>query len=83
MKKIYENEFIKISDTRKNYDFRYIIENKKDNNINIYLNGLDDYMIIDKNSWIGLFNGDYSNDIIRCLIDDNGDYNEILKVGSV
>ena len=75
---MFENEYIKIYDTRQNYDFRYVIQNKKNNDLNIYLNGLDDYVEIEKNNWVGLFGGDYTDDIIRCLLECNGDYNEIM-----
>lgn len=79
MKTIYENEYIKVLDNGHNYDFRYVIENKKEHDLNIYLNGMDDYIEIDKSNWIGLFNGEYSDDIIRCLQNENGDYNLIFK----
>lgn len=44
MEKIFENDLIIVSDTKKDYDFRYVIENKKDHKINFYLNDLDDYL---------------------------------------
>lgn len=67
-KKIFENDDFIIKDSGKDYDFRYVIENKHNFDVNYYLIGLDDFLEIDKNSWIGLFQGDYSNDIIDCLI---------------
>lgn len=79
LKKIYENDLFIISDTQHDYDFRYTIENKKNYKINLYLNGLDDYLEIDKNEWVGLFNGDYSNDIITCLTNEDYNYNFIYE----
>lgn len=80
MELIFENENLKIYDTKKDYDFRYVIENKKNIKICVYLNGLDDYIEIDKNNWVGLFNGDYSDDIVKCLQENNGDYTFISEI---
>lgn len=79
MEKIFENDLIIIKDTKSNYDFRYIIENKKDYKINFYLNGLDDYFEIDRNSWLGLFNGEYSKSIVDSLINKDYTWNYIYE----
>ena len=79
MEKIFENDLIIVSDTKKDYDLRYVIENKKDHKINFYLNGLDDYLEIDKNSWLGLFNGEYSKIIIDSLINEDYTWNYIYE----
>lgn len=77
LENIFENDLIIVSDTKKDYDLRYVIENKKDHKINFYLNGLDDYLEIDKNSWLGLFNGEYSKIIIDSLINEDYTWNYI------
>ena len=82
MKKIYENELFKIMDTKQDYDFKYVIENKTDKKLNLYLNGLDDYLELDENDWVGLFYGDYSNDIVRCLINNDYNYNCVYETDS-
>lgn len=79
LENIFENDLIIVSDTKKDYDFRYVIENKKDHKINFYLNGLDDYLEIDKNSWLGLFNGEYSKSIIDSLINEDYTWNYIYE----
>lgn len=79
MEKIFENDLIIVSDTKKDCDFRYVIENKKDHKINFYLNGLDDYLEIDKNNWLGLFNGEYSKSIIDSLINEDYIWNYIYE----
>ena len=79
MEKIFENDLIIVSDTKKDYDLRYVIENKKDHKINFYLNGLDDYLEIDKNNWLGLFNGEYSKIIIDSLINEDYTWNYIYE----
>lgn len=79
METIFENEYIKVLDNGSDFDFRYIIDNKKEFDINIYLNGLDDYITISKNNWVGLLSGEYSDEIIRCLQENNGSYNEIYE----
>lgn len=73
MEKIFENDLIIINDTKQDYDFRYVIENKKDYDIKLYLNGIDDYLELGKNNWVGLFNGDYSESIVDILINENYD----------
>ena len=81
MKSIFENELITIYDTGHDYDFKYCIENKnKGNDINIYLNELDDYIEIQKNNWVGLFSGDYSKMIIDSLLEGKYTYNYIYEV---
>jgi len=80
MKKILENDLIVVYDTMHDYDFKYAIENKHDKKLNIYLNGLDDYLEIEGNNWVGLFYGDYSNDIIESLKNKDYDYNFIYEV---
>lgn len=71
MKNIFENDFLVIRDTKQDYDFRYIIENKKSQKVNLYLTGLDDNFELDGNSWVGLFNGDYSDSIVDSIINEN------------
>ena len=71
LKKVFENEDFIICTTKTEYDFQYTIENKHDFDVKYYLIGLDDFLEIDKNSWVGLFHGDYTKDIIDCLIKGN------------
>ena len=80
MKKILENDLIIVYDNMHDYDFKYAIKNKHDKKLNIYLNGLDDYLEIEGNNWVGLFYGDYSNDIIKSLKNKDYDYNFIYEV---
>ena len=77
MKKIYENDLFIIKDTEQDYDFKYIVENKTNKKINLYLNGIDDYLEIEGNDWVGLFHRYYSNDIINILINEEYSYNPI------
>lgn len=79
LENVFENDLIIVSDTKKDYDLRYVIENKKDHKINFYLNGLDDYLEIDKNNWLGLFNGEYSKSIIDSLINEDYTWNYIYE----
>lgn len=77
MKKIYENDLFIIKDTEQDYDFKYIVENKTNKKINLYLNGINDYLEIEGNNWVGLFHGYYSNDIISILMNEEYSYNFI------
>lgn len=72
MKEIFRNDLIVIKSTGHDYDFAYTIENLTNNKINFYLNGLDDYLELEENSWVGLLVGDYSDMIVESFI--NGDY---------
>lgn len=63
---------IVIKSTGQDYNFGYIIENLTDTKINFYLNGLDDYLEIERDNWVGLFIGEYSDMIVESFI--NGDY---------
>jgi hypothetical protein len=75
---IFENDLFIIYDTKQDYDFRYSIANKSDKKINLYLNGLDDYLEINGNDWVGLFSGDYSDNMVNCLMEEDYDYNYIV-----
>ena len=86
LKKIYENEDFIIYEDNKGYDFKYTIKNKTNKKIVYYLNGMDDYLILQANDFIGLFNGDYSEEYIRCILDGNCEKysltNEIYNIQS-
>lgn len=72
MKEIFRNDLIVIKSTGQDYDFAYTIENLTNKKLNFYLNGLDDYLELEENNWVGLFVGDYSDMIVESFI--NGDY---------
>ena len=72
MKEIFKNDLIVIKSTGHDYDFAYTIENLTNKKINFYLNGLDDYLELEGNDWVGLFFGEYSDMIVESFI--NGDY---------
>lgn len=75
MKLLFENDYLKIFDNKHYFDYKYIIVNKKNSKLNIFLNELDDYLEIDGNNWIGLFYDEYNVDIINCIINKKADYN--------
>ena len=59
MKTIFENEFIRVESTGKDYDFIATIENKTDKNIRLRYNPMDfdviyDTIDIESNDWVGL-----------------------------
>lgn len=59
MKTIFENEFIRVESTGKDYDFIATIENKTDKNIRLRYNPMDfdviyDTIDIEPNDWVGL-----------------------------
>lgn len=59
MKTIFENEFIRVESTGKDYDFIATVENKTDKNIRLRYNPMDfdviyDTIDIEPNDWIGL-----------------------------
>ena len=75
MKTIYENDYIYITkDCTEDMDFGYTIFNKIDDLLEIYLNGMDDYITITNKGWIMFIPGDYTEDMIRCILENNGEY---------
>ena len=59
MKTSFENEFIRVESTGKDYDFIATIENKTDKNIRLRYNPMDfdviyDTIDIESNDWVGL-----------------------------
>ena len=52
MKIIYEDKYIKVSLTNKRYDFIATIENKRDYQICIVVNGEE--ICIESNGWVGI-----------------------------
>lgn len=76
---LYENDFIKAIEVTdyEEYSIRYIIESKKEFEIEVYLKGMDDYIIIEPFGSIALFEGDYSEDMIRCIKEENATYKEV------
>ena len=59
MKTIFENEFIRVESTGKDYDFIATIENKTDKNIRLRYNPMDfdviyDTIDVEPNDWVGL-----------------------------
>lgn len=71
MKNIFENEDFIIYEDNKGYDFKYTIENKTNKKIVYYLNGMDEYLILQAKESTGLFNGEYTEEYIRCILDGN------------
>lgn len=69
MKTIYENEFIIIYANKHNFDFKYMIKNKTNNDYTIYFNNLDENLVIEKHNWVGLFSED--KDKIKEIIKKN------------
>ena len=70
MKTIFENEFIRVESTGKDYDFIATIENKTDKNIRLRYNPMDfdviyDTIDIKPNDWIGLLADKEGCDLVR------------------
>lgn len=79
MKTIFENEFIKVSETGRDYDFVAVIENKTDKPITMVMDKeiADENCIIDQfnipsNDWIGLTNWEFDGNTKQAL--EQGDY---------
>ena len=72
MKTIFENEFIRVESTGKDYDFIATIENKTDKNIRLRYNPMDfdviyDTIDIEPNDWVGLLADKEGYDLVRKL----------------
>lgn len=70
MKTIFENEFIRVESTGKDYDFIATIENKTDKNIRLRYNPMDfdviyDTIDIESNDWVGLLADKEGRDLVR------------------
>ena len=70
MKTIFENEFIRVESTGRDYDFIATIENKTDKNIRLRYNPMDfdviyDTIDIKPNDWIGLLADKEGCDLVR------------------
>lgn len=70
MKTIFENEFIRVESTGKDYDFIVTIENKTDKNIRLRYNPMDfdviyDTINIEPNDWVGLLADKEGYDLVR------------------
>ena len=70
MKTIFENEFIRVESTGKDYDFIATIENKTDKNIRLRYNPMDfdviyDTIDIEPNDWVGLLADKEGYDLVR------------------
>lgn len=70
MKTIFENEFIRVESTGKDYDFIATIENKTDKNIRLRYNPMDfdvicDTIDIEPNDWVGLLADKEGRDLVR------------------
>lgn len=80
MRKMFDLQDIKISvydDLKVNM---IVIKNRENKKINLYLNGLDDYLEIDKNNCLYLFKGLYTNEILKCLKMKDYSYNFIYDL---
>lgn len=71
---IFENEFIKVSETGRDYDFVAIIENKTDKPITMTVdeeiaeeNCITDHIYIPANDWVGLCNLEYEGNTKQAL----------------
>ena len=72
MTTIFENDFIKVSTTGRDYDFIAVIENKTNNQICIHYNepGYDDNydpISIRSNSWVGVENDEEGRDWVKAI----------------
>lgn len=72
MTTIFENDFIKVSTTDKDYDFIAVIENKTNNKICVHYDepGYNDNyepILIQPNSWVGLLADDEGYDWIKAI----------------
>lgn len=65
--KIFEDDNIIIYHDLKGYDFEYHIENKKDEQLVYYLNGIDMYLTFRPYDFLNFLGGETDNDIIRCF----------------
>lgn len=70
MKTIFENEFIRVKSTGRDYDFVATVENKTDKNIRIRYNPMDfdviyDTIDIKPNDWVGLLVDEEGYDLVR------------------
>ena len=70
MKTIFENEFICVESTGKDYDFIATIENKTDKNIRLRYNPMDfdviyDTIDIEPNDWVGLLADKEGHDLVQ------------------
>ena len=70
MKTIFENEFIRVESTGKDYDFIATIENKTDKNIRLRYNPMDfdviyDTIDIEPNDWVGLLADKEGHDLVQ------------------
>ena len=69
---IFENDFIKVSTTGKDYDFITVIENKTNEQICVYYdepgyNDNYDPILIAPNDWVGLLNTEEDRDWIKAF----------------
>lgn len=69
---IFENDFIKVSTTDKDYDFIAVIENKTNNKICVHYdepgyNDNYDPILIRSNDWVGLLANDEGRDWVKAI----------------
>ena len=72
MKTIFENEFIRVESTGRDYDFIAIVENKMDKNVRIRYKPKNftviyDTIDIELNDWIGLLADKEGYDLVRAF----------------
>lgn len=72
MTTIFENDFIKVSTTNKDYDFINVIENKTNKQISIHYDGpgaTDKYnpILIASNDWVGLLADEEGRDWLNAI----------------
>lgn len=72
MKKIFENDFIKVSTTGQDCDFIAVIENKTNNKICVHYdkpgyNDNYDPILIRSNSWVGIENDEEGRDWVKAI----------------
>ena len=70
MKTIFENEFIRVESTGRDYDFIATVENKTDKNIRLRYNPMDfdviyDTIDVEPNDWVGLLADKEGRDLVR------------------
>ena len=70
MKTIFENEFIRVKSTGRDYDFVATVENKTDKNIRVHYKDMDlldiyDTIDVEPNDWVGLLADEEGYDLVQ------------------
>lgn len=73
MEVVFENDFIKMSKTGRDYDFMGVIENKTNDNIIVKVGDeCESYDIeIQANDWVGLLNNEVDCELYKEILNNN------------